>query len=40
VQVVVMDLVNKDKNAGMPEPPVWAQYQHLLDTSEGRKVGE
>ena len=33
-----MDLVNKDKNSGMPEPPVWAEYQRLSDASEGRKV--
>ena len=38
VQVMVMDLVNKDKNSGMEDPPVWAAYQALIDTSEGRKV--
>ena len=36
--VMLMDLVNKDKNSGMPEPPVWATYQGLLDSSEGKKV--
>jgi len=36
--VMVMDLVNKDKNSGMEDPPVWAAYQALIDTSEGRKV--
>ena len=39
VQVMVMDLVNKDKNSGMEDPPVWATYQALIDTAEGRKVG-
>ena len=38
LQVMLMDLVNKDKNSGMPEPPVWATYQGLLDSSEGKKV--
>ena len=33
-----MDLVNKDKNSGMPDPPVWATYQTLLDASEEKKV--
>ena len=33
-----MDLVEKDKNSGMPEPPVWATYQGLVDASEGKKV--
>jgi len=36
--VMVMDLVNKDKNSGMEDPPVWATYQALIDTAEGRKV--
>ena len=33
-----MDLVNKDKNSGMAVPPVWAQYQNIIDTAEGRRV--
>ena len=33
-----MDLVNKDKNAGMTAPPVWAQYQNIIDEAEGRRV--
>ena len=33
-----MDLVNKDKNAGMGAPPVWAQYQNIIDEAEGRRV--
>ena len=37
-QVMLMDLVNKDKNSGMPAPPVWAIYQTLLDASEEKKV--
>ena len=37
-QVMLMDLVNKDKNSGMPAPPVWATYQSLLDASEEKKV--
>jgi len=36
--VMLMDLVNKDKNSGMPAPPVWATYQSLLDASEEKKV--
>ena len=37
-QVMLMDLVNKDKNSGMGDPPVWATYQSLLDASEEKKV--
>ena len=37
-QVMLMDLVNKDKNSGMTAPPVWATYQTLLDASEEKKV--
>ena len=37
-QVMLMDLVNKDKNSGMPAPPVWETYQSLLDASEEKKV--
>ena len=33
-----MDLVNKDKNSGMPTPPVWTEYQQILDKAEGRKI--
>lgn len=33
-----MDLVNKDKNSGMAEPPVWSQYQGIVDGAEGRRV--
>lgn len=33
-----MDLVNRDKNAGMEAPPVWAQYQDIIDGAEGRRV--
>lgn len=36
--VSLMDLVNKDKNSGMPVPPVWAKYQTMLDESEKRPV--
>ena len=25
--VILMDLVNMDKNKGMPEPPVWGTYR-------------
>ena len=33
-----MDLVNKDKNSGMENPPVWSTYQTLLNQAEGRVV--
>ena len=33
-----MDLVNRDKNAGMEAPPVWTQYQNIIDAAEGRRV--
>jgi len=36
--VMLMDLVKKDQEAGMEEPPVWATYQKLIDASEGTKV--
>ena len=36
--VCLMDLVNKDKNEGMGDPPVWSQYQQLLTMAEGRDV--
>ena len=32
-----MDLVNRDKNTGMKEPPVWAEYQGIIDQAEGRR---
>ena len=32
-----MDLVNRDKNAGMEAPPVWAEYQGIIDQAEGRR---
>ena len=32
-----MDLVNRDKNTGMKEPPVWAEYQSIIDQAEGRR---
>ena len=38
IQVMLMDLVKKDQEAGMEEPPVWATYQKLIDASEGTKV--
>ena len=33
-----MELTNKDKNSGMENPPVWAQYQIIIDSAEGRRV--
>ena len=36
-QVCLMDLVNRDKNTGMKEPPVWAEYQGIIDQAEGRR---
>jgi len=36
--VGLMDLANKDKNAGMAEPPVWTDYQKIINQSEGREV--
>ena len=32
-----MDLVNRDKNSGMEAPPVWAEYQSIIDQAEGRR---
>ena len=26
-----MDLVNRDKNAGMTSPPVWSEYQNIIN---------
>ena len=37
-QVCLMDLVNRDKNSGMSAPPVWAQYQTIINQAEGRSV--
>jgi L-fucose mutarotase len=36
--VCLMDLVNRDKNSGMAEPPVWSQYQEILNTAAGHTV--
>jgi L-fucose mutarotase len=36
--VMLMDLVNKDKNNGMKDPAVWETYQEILDESDGKKV--
>ena len=33
-----MDLVNRDKNAGMTSPPVWSEYQYIINQAEGRSV--
>ena len=33
-----MDLVNRDKNAGMTAPPVWTEYQNIINSAEGRTV--
>ena len=32
-----MDLVNRDKNSGMEAPPVWAEYQAIIDQAEARR---
>ena len=36
-QVCLMDLVNRDKNSGMEAPPVWAEYQAIIDQAEARR---
>jgi len=36
--VLVMDLVNRDKNLGMESPAVWKRYQTICDAAHGEKV--
>lgn len=36
--VLVMDLVNRDKNSGMESPTVWKKYQSICDAAHGEKV--
>jgi len=36
--VTLMDLVNKDKNNGMVDPPVWQTYKDILDEAEKKNV--
>lgn len=36
--VLVMDLVNRDKNLGMEPPAVWKKYQTICDAAHGEKV--
>ena len=31
-----MELVNRDKNMGMEEPPVWSEYRKILEAAEER----
>ena len=33
-----MQLTDKDQEAGMQDPPVWAKYQIIVNKSEGRRV--
>jgi len=35
---VVMDLVNSDKERGMPRPPAWDGFQSILTNAEGNWV--
>ena len=37
---MLMDLVKKDKESGMGEPPVWATYQKLIDASAEENFSE
>merc|ERR1719378_765985 len=32
--VWLMDLVNRDKNSGMGEPPVWSAYQQIINQAK------
>ena len=34
--VILMDLVNMDKNQGMEKPPVWEVYQSMLENIKHR----
>ena len=36
--VWLMDLVNRDKNSGMGEPPVWSAYQQIINQAENREI--
>lgn len=36
--VLVMDLVNRDKNKGMESPAIWKNYQAICDAAHGEKV--